>query len=822
MVSRSSSARARSATAKRLNFSSLEALESRIAPAAFFVGSGIGMDALKVFKGADLAGTSMAEMDAKTATEATAAVLLGLGDSLIYDADNSHSLTTGDTLLLKVTGGKAMVFLTDIAAGATPGGFDLNEITGLAVSDKFKAEMTADMNGTVITALDAAGNFKQNPNNGAIALQHSSIAQFSTTGQIVGSVFAGGSISKLSAGAALVNTGTMAISIDGAIATGTAAAGRSISLNGGGKSLAVEFMSNPGEKGGSITGVTLAKGVREISAGDGGDSTTGAGGVGGSIGKVSVLESPVKIDVSAGDGGTGFAKGGAGGSTTDVSLHTTQGTDGWTITSGLGGDALKFKGAAGTGGALTNVTLEVAAVNGAISINSGSGGNSPSGKAGNSPSGKAGNSGAVKGVTLINHGLVGAPVNIFSGDGGDLQTADGRGFRAADSGAVSQVTVSNLGGLTGFDIHSGAGGGINGGQGTAGNSGAVTGITIHEQAADSGTHLIHSGTGGALSAALPNIPIPIGPQATSFGNGGSSGNVSKITIEDTVGATNAFEVYAGVPVNQFAGGNKGMGTFYSMSGAGAGAKGGSIGSVSDVILAAPTSKVIVGKADAAGSAGSTVDAVAGNGGAVTKISGSVGTLDILAPSGGIGGEGRGGTGGSISKVDISAVTNFVHLIAAGNGGTGGKASGAGGSVADVKVAGNIGNFSANFGLTTDSMTMGGLVAGQGGLGAANGSITNVSATKIAAILAGRPLANAVGYGNAVTKLSKISASAIGADVNNSTTFDYTEGSGTTGYQPDNNGTSTDGDTALDGLVLVKKNGGGSTLPVVPLKLIEIP
>ena len=98
----------------------------------------------------------------------------------------------------------------------------------------------------------------------------------------------------------------------------------------------------------------------------------------------------------------------------------------------------------------------------------------------------------------------------------------------------------------------------------------------------------------------------------------------------------------------------------------------------------------------------------------------------------------------------------------------------------------------------------------------------ISANRIATILAGMPAANAVGYDNAVSKIANITATVLGADVLNNATFDFTEGSGaTTSYEPDNAHTPTDGDTAQDGLIIVKKDSGALTLPVIPLKLIEV-
>jgi hypothetical protein len=193
-----------------------------------------------------------------------------------------------------------------------------------------------------------------------------------------------------------------------------------------------------------------------------------------------------------------------------------------------------------------------------------------------------------------------------------------------------------------------------------------------------------------------------------------------------------------------------------------------------------------------------------------------------AGTGGASASGTGGIGGSVNSISMTAVGQFVRALKAGNGGNGVRA-GAGGNVSGVSVAGDIGDFTSDFGVSSDTAGMGGIVAGMRGTGAGaatNGSIANITADRIAAMLAGSPAANAVGYGNAVQKISGITASVIGADVNGDGIFSFTEGGVDGTYQPDGAHHATDGDTALDGFVLVRSGGLGK-LPVAPLKLIEI-
>jgi hypothetical protein len=166
-------------------------------------------------------------------------------------------------------------------------------------------------------------------------------------------------------------------------------------------------------------------------------------------------------------------------------------------------------------------------------------------------------------------------------------------------------------------------------------------------------------------------------------------------------------------------------------------------------------------------------------------------------------------------VNITAVGKFVRWILAGNGGALG---GNGGSISNVHVAGDIGDFSSSFNQVKPGFDtgMGGLIAGQAGTGgtAINGSISFVTATRIAAILAGRPAANNITSANAVRSLTLINAQIIGADVNHNEIFDFTD-AGPSGFN------LGDGDTAIDGFVLVKHASNLAALPVAPLKGISL-
>ncbi|MGB8168257.1 MAG: hypothetical protein WCF18_12240, partial [Chthoniobacteraceae bacterium] len=175
--------------------------------------------------------------------------------------------------------------------------------------------------------------------------------------------------------------------------------------------------------------------------------------------------------------------------------------------------------------------------------------------------------------------------------------------------------------------------------------------------------------------------------------------------------------------------------------------------------------------------------------------------------GGAGGQGGslGGAGGNISKLTFTA-NRYAESLRAGAGGSAiAGTGGSGGSVTDTKITGDIGNFVASFGIGAGKM--GGLFAGTGGTGTIAGlagSITNVSATRIAAILAANSSTTASNLttANAVTAITGVTATKFGADLDGDTTFDFTDNPA--GPHPSNGAFLLgDGDTAIDGIIIVK-------------------
>ena len=127
----------------------------------------------------------------------------------------------------------------------------------------------------------------------------------------------------------------------------------------------------------------------------------------------------------------------------------------------------------------------------------------------------------------------------------------------------------------------------------------------------------------------------------------------------------------------------------------------------------------------------------------------------------------------------------------------------------------IGDFLDSFYVDGDvDSGMGGLIVGLGGSvngvfdSIRNGSINSVTATRIAAILAGAQAEDNVTAFNAVKSITGLSASHIGADVDGDRQFDWIENTSTqVGFQLPGAPTTTDtDDVPRDGIVIVKTGG----------------
>jgi hypothetical protein len=584
-----------------------------------------------------------------------------------------------------------------------------------------------------------------------------------------------------------------------------------IGLYGGRGGAGGENGTKRGGDGGSVKSATYAALGGEyapwVSTGGGGSAAgTASGGHGGGVSNVKIeagdFERAGFVWSEQGGAATGSGAGGNSGSVKNVSVTGGTSEAAFFIYSSDGGSSNSGRG--GKSGAISNALIELDTITeaGIFTGNGGSGQQGGStgsitkakillgtvtdtayigtGDAGGGTDGAGGDAGNVV-ASSIN--AASAPsarsAFLYTGDGGDNSSG---GAPGGDAGSIIKSSVTG-GNLVRPGLFSGNGGtSAEGAGGVGGNGGTIISSRIIGTGATDGVEVV-TGDGGD-GAAL----------------GGASGWIKKLSI--TLPETNAAPVSIAV-------GNGGNGIAEN-------SQGGNSGSISGVVLKAPVASVILNNSSTTAGAGNGTGSTGGKGGAVSSISGTIGTFTAFASNGGNGGN-IGGAGGPISNIKFSAVEQFVQLLKAGNGGNGLTRGGAGGSVSDITVPGNIGNFLANFGFGTSDM--GGIAAGLAGLTDAtrdlesNGAVMSISATRIAAIVAGTPLADALTSENAVSRIAKLQkVTTIGADVDGDTEFDFTD-AGDPGFN------LGDGDTAIDGLVIVLSGQYQSS--VTPLKLIEI-
>jgi hypothetical protein len=288
--------------------SALEALESRIAPAAFYVsGASLEID--------NAAGVAQpGDTDAASAG-ATHALLLHAGDRLYFNPDGVVATHATDRIWVSVTAGNALVFFKDFNGDQR---FSLDELSGLAVGDRFSGSVFSDIHGSVATMLDRDGQFTPD------ALQYSSISRLTVSGALVSAtdgytnILAGSGIANLIVRGQSLPDG---LSVNGIVATGTQAAVSSWGFGGASHQLGLaNFEPAPTSRGGDIINAHFSGGLRGILTGDGQASDVGYGiaGAGGSIINVTMGISPEGFQLAAGSGGFApvdtHASGGAGGS----------------------------------------------------------------------------------------------------------------------------------------------------------------------------------------------------------------------------------------------------------------------------------------------------------------------------------------------------------------------------------------------------------------------------------------------------------------------------------------------------------------------------
>jgi hypothetical protein len=443
---------------------------------------------------------------------------------------------------------------------------------------------------------------------------------------------------------------------------------------------------------------------------------------------------------------------------------------------GIGGATLA-RATAGRGGAIVANTISMQGAQNVRVV---------AGDAGVS-SGFAATGGAIVGLTLENHGVV-RDVLVQAGGGTYLEAGFGT---AGAGGSIVGSTYSNLGGAGNITVSAG-GGGTHAGEyaksrGDGGAGGALIGFTFNNAA----PHLA-AGFAGANGGSVSIDPSDNG--IFPSGNGGSGGRTTGFTLRDSAGPGTVTFVGGGY-------GSDGMGR------AGHGGAGGAVlntrldtlGVVS--LVAGPGAEV----------ANYGVRSVGGAGGNVESVTGRVGELTIIA--GNSNSAYRGQDGGSVRHVVLSEVSGFVRLIEAGSAG-GEVIRGRGGSISGIVVPGDIGDFHSAFGLGNDGLTgMGGLVAGQGGTANKAGSVSFVTANRIAAIFA----APASDGSMVVDSIHAVRAHEIGADTGlpGATSVPGLRGYGDFTFDAQGR--------FIDGPVIVRRDGfTAQSLSVLPLYLVLEP
>ena len=557
--------------------------------------------------------------------------------------------------------------------------------------------------------------------------------------------------------------------------------------------------------GGSITNVrvenrapTPGAGIL-IDAGDGGNSAGAAVGAdGGSITKLNLLGTNLKV--LAGDGSAG-KNGGDGGNLTRINVI--EGANvlarNATFNAGFGGDGLG--GSGGNGGKIDALTVR----NGdfaSLSINEGAAANGGNGARG--PGGKGGTvtdvdifdgrlSAGTQGTLLVRGGVGGNGFNgggnggfvtelkivsvdmnvmVDSGDGGSTVRGDGgKGGRASTLEVLAEgnfgpnpVTAEVSGGTGGTGKSGGLGGSISNASLRVQGNGTLA-------AGDGGNATVRAGgVGGSIrnsgTFATAGIGQLLAGDAGALGEIGADGG----SIIGT--ASNLTGLYAAKELTVRAGNG-------SNGGDGGDIKFVGYGSTSSTLVPTPRGNILVQAGN--GSAGETT---AGRGGDIQNVSGAVSSLQgattyINAGDGGASStkSARGGSindlvierggaenvelriragdagdasngktgsrGGSVNRVSIFGIADetILRSIAAGDGGEARRDGGNGGSISGVRVLGH--EIGIRTGQDFGYDSMGGLFAGAGGEGGRSdgraGNVKNVSADAIASIVAGKSL-----------------------------------------------------------------------------------
>jgi hypothetical protein len=276
----------------------VEPLEARIAPATIFIGG----------QGNQYNSQGTPFVDTEASGDSIGAVVGG-GNPGVADTFYLR-LNKGDVVFRSTEtgfvpyisgpsgaplGGTMIAFFTDKNSNLE---FEADELTGISLGDNAAVQVSGTVFGDVVANYNSTTN-SIGGGSGADLLNNR-IALFSASA-VMGNIISGGEMKTIRVTNNVV-----------AVLAGTAANGVTYDFNAdrpdGGDTL--QYVANPGQKGTSISNVSLGD-VTRIQAGAG-----GAGAVGGSISSVTLIEATSGFIIQAGNGGDGTAaksKGGAGG-----------------------------------------------------------------------------------------------------------------------------------------------------------------------------------------------------------------------------------------------------------------------------------------------------------------------------------------------------------------------------------------------------------------------------------------------------------------------------------------------------------------------------
>ena len=527
-------------------------------------------------------------------------------------------------------------------------------------------------------------------------------------------------------------------------------------------------VSNPISVGGYYTFSPASQLGFALTAGNGGDSQSGAGGNGGTLGHALAvsttsttttttngtttststtatgtlsIEFPMytaydgTVSLTAGNGGNGFTSGGAGGGINGVSVTYPVGTGELTgeasLVAGNGGQSLTGKG--GNGGSMSELYITTGdyfvAGNGGIGVIGGSGGT----LYGNNIAGLP-----TSGTNSLNSDLI-----LKAGDGANGLTAGGQGggissfvneFLALIGGTGGQLNYTAGNGGNAVGGQGGNGGSIVNSSPFAGNDNLAGDILLQGGSGGSG---LHGGNGGGVtnfvqgstSDAIPTSSTILsgnGGNAT-IGTGGSGGAISNVKVtadgDGTLTIYNFANANLSNPYDSFTQSytisyNRMVAGAGGSSVGGAGGHGGSISSVDTDSVATDSQNVVVA---GAGGNGLTAGGAGGNVSSTNIEAGSAsgsGKVVVIA--------GDGGSSASAKPSNGSTLLDTLENVAYSLGGVDGP-GGAGGSISNFTQPGSTSTdvdlIAGNGGATLyHSVAAGNATKDNSGVG---GSITNI-------------------------------------------------------------------------------------------------